>query len=334
MTLPPDPIQQQPTYEARWRRSSSSPPVRILFDNGAGGDSPASRTPASSSRSPSFPVPGTTARSWYLGAGGALGDKRARAAPAPTVHAGTRTPRPLTELHRRHRRGRGRPVDRDAALQVGAAPGGHRGLLRDRAARREHDGPRRRRGARRGSARRRRTSTCRRRSARSGPTARRPSCRAAGCAATSASSTRRKSTPLEPVLSLRKRDVDAAAAQALRRRSTIPLYYQGHAYRAGSRIRVTISAPNGDQPIWAFAETRPKGTARVTIAHSASGRRGSLLPVVPGVEVPTGAAAVPGPARRALPRLPADSRTARAEPPRRRGFRYHVGPRDDPRPAG
>ncbi len=65
---------------------------------------------------------------------------------------------------------------------------------------------------------------------------------------------RRRSTLLEPVLSLRASDV-----QALPRKRyvgvTIPLYYEGHAYRAGSRIRVTITAPNGDQPIWAFGET-------------------------------------------------------------------------------
>ena len=33
-------------------------------------------------------------------------------------------------------------------------------------------------------------------------------------------------------------------------RVVIPLYFQAHAYRAGSPIRVTISAPNGAQPIW------------------------------------------------------------------------------------
>src|SRR6201999_15776 len=48
----------------------------------------------------------------------------------------------------------------------------------------------------------------------------------------------------------------------------IPLYYEGHAYRAGSRIRVTIAAPNGTQPIWDFEETEPAGNANVTIAFS------------------------------------------------------------------
>ena len=75
---------------------------------------------------------------------------------------------------------------------------------------------------------------------------------------------------------------------------TIPLYYEGHAYRAGSRIRVTITAPNGDQPIWSFGETRPKGTAKVAIAHSKRRPSRLLLPVVPGVDVPTGLPPCPG----------------------------------------
>ena len=75
---------------------------------------------------------------------------------------------------------------------------------------------------------------------------------------------------------------------------TIPLYYEGHAYRAGSRIRVTISAPNGDQPIWSFSETEPNGTATVSIAHSQQMPSRLLLPVVPGVDVPTGLPPCPG----------------------------------------
>src|SRR5258705_1520412 len=102
-----------------------------------------------------------------------------------------------------------------------------------------------------------------------------------------------KSTPLEPVLSLRKRDVKPLPRNRFVP-VTIPLYYEGHAYRAGSRIRVTISAPNGDQPIWSFGETQPKGHATVAIAFS-KGKPSSLtLPVVPGVKVPTGLPPCPG----------------------------------------
>jgi predicted acyl esterase len=75
---------------------------------------------------------------------------------------------------------------------------------------------------------------------------------------------------------------------------TIPLYYEGHAYRAGSRIRVTIAAPNGTQPIWGFDQTQPEGTANVAIARSEEMPSNLLLPVVPGVKVSTGLPPCPG----------------------------------------
>ncbi len=94
------------------------------------------------------------------------------------------------------------------------------------------------------------------------------------------------STLLEPVLSLRESDVAPMPSDQFVE-VPIPLYFQGHAYRAGSRIRVTISAPNGDQPIWAFAEAQPDGTANVAIAHATSMPSRLVLPVVPDVHVPT-----------------------------------------------
>jgi predicted acyl esterase len=95
------------------------------------------------------------------------------------------------------------------------------------------------------------------------------------------------STPLEPVLSMRAADARPMPKNRFVK-VVIPLYYEGHAYRAGSRIRVTIAAPNGTQPIWAFNDTQPKGTAQVAIAHSSKMPSSLLLPVVPGVAVPTG----------------------------------------------
>jgi predicted acyl esterase len=103
----------------------------------------------------------------------------------------------------------------------------------------------------------------------------------------------KKSTLLEPWPSGRKRDV-----RPLPRGRfvplTIPLYYQGHAYRAGSRIRVIVTAPNGDQPIWSFSETSPKGTAKVSIAASRKRPSRLTLPVVPGVDVPSDYPPCPG----------------------------------------
>ena len=102
-----------------------------------------------------------------------------------------------------------------------------------------------------------------------------------------------KSTLLEPVPSFREADV-APLPKGRWTKVTVPLYYEGHVYRSGSRIRVTISAPGGDQPIWAFAETSPKGTASVSLAHSRQLPSRLILPVVPGVNVPTGLPPCPG----------------------------------------
>ena len=74
----------------------------------------------------------------------------------------------------------------------------------------------------------------------------------------------------------------------------VPLYYEGHVYRAGSRIRITVTAPNGDQPVWSFSETRPAGTATVTMAHSARYPARLILPVVPGVHRATPLPPCPG----------------------------------------
>jgi hypothetical protein len=103
----------------------------------------------------------------------------------------------------------------------------------------------------------------------------------------------RKSTLLEPVLSLRK----SAVSRLPRHRFvpvTIPLYYEGHVYRTGSRIRILISAPNGDQPVWSFGQTSPKGHATVAVAFSKRTPSSLILPVVPGVTVTGGLPPCPG----------------------------------------
>ena len=114
----------------------------------------------------------------------------------------------------------------------------------------------------------------------------------------------KRSTLLEPVLSLRKKDA-ARLPKGKFARVTVPLYYQGHVYRAGSRVRVSLAAPRGDQPIWAFREIQPRSNTKVTrrarglaavAARAAGGRRGRRADA---------AAAVPVAARPALPAVPA-----------------------------
>ena len=110
----------------------------------------------------------------------------------------------------------------------------------------------------------------------------------------------KRSTLLAPVLSMTKQDV-APLPKDKFTQVTIPLYYEGHAYRAGSRIRITIAAPNGAQPIWAFSQTVPKGTTTVTVAHGAGMASRLILPVVRRDRRADAAAALPRAARRAVP---------------------------------
>jgi uncharacterized protein len=85
---------------------------------------------------------------------------------------------------------------------------------------------------------------------------------------------------------------------------TVPLYFQGHGYREGSRIRLTVSAPNGTQPIWSFDETQPPvTTSDVSIASSRKLPSRLVLPVVPGVTI--GSEAPPCPSLRNQPCRPA-----------------------------
>jgi predicted acyl esterase len=99
---------------------------------------------------------------------------------------------------------------------------------------------------------------------------------------------KQRSTLLAPIPTMRSQDVRAVPRNRFVE-AVIPLYYEGHAYRKGSRIRVTLAAPNGTQPIWSFAHPAPsRGTTRVTVGFSKRMPSSLILPVVPGVGIPTG----------------------------------------------
>jgi predicted acyl esterase len=95
-------------------------------------------------------------------------------------------------------------------------------------------------------------------------------------------------TPLQPIPTFLASDLQTMPKDEFVP-VTIPLYFEGHVYRADSRIRVTISAPNGTQPVWSFSQTQPEGTtAKVSIAFGPDMPADLTLPIVPGVTVPTG----------------------------------------------
>ena len=105
----------------------------------------------------------------------------------------------------------------------------------------------------------------------------------------------RKSTLLEPVLSLAQARRGAAPRGPASPRS--PCRCTTRATRTGRArgIRVTLAAPGGDQPVWAFGETRPRGRASVTVARSRRhGRPGWSCRWSPGIDVPTALPPCPG----------------------------------------
>jgi predicted acyl esterase len=291
VTLPEDPIQRQPGYGAALAAFERLPQVRILFDSGAGGSTPGSPVPAFEQSFPRFPVPGTKARSWYMAPGGALDD--ARPAQAGTdVFAWSRTARPPTSFDGDTGSGAGglwtaKPGYRWTQDPPGTAlsyvtaplpgnvaivgPGAVQAWIRSSAPRLDLQVT---------------VSEVR-------PDGKETFVQNGWLRTSGRKLDPRRSTLLSPVPTLRRAD-DRPLPAGRFAEVTVPLYYQGHVYRAGSRIRIVIAAPRGDQPVWAFDEMRPRGRAKVSLAHSRAMPSRVILPEVPGVSVPTGLPPCPG----------------------------------------
>ena len=90
----------------------------------------------------------------------------------------------------------------------------------------------------------------------------------------------RRSTSIDPVPTHLRRD----AAPLPRGRFSfvrVPIWPVAHAFRAGSRIRVTVEATGGDRPRWQFA-TVDRGRTRNTVALGGRLASKLVLPVVAG----------------------------------------------------
>jgi hypothetical protein len=61
----------------------------------------------------------------------------------------------------------------------------------------------------------------------------------------------------------------------------VPVFPVAHAFREGSRIRVTVQAPGGDRPRWRFASIE-RGGSRATVALGGAQPSRLVLPVVQG----------------------------------------------------
>ncbi len=303
-TLPADPIQLEPTYQSALSAFEALPEIRVLFDNGAGQSPTGQSTPGDpypgfEQSFSKFPIPGTTARFWYLGRGGALkpsppsrsGVNRyisnAKATPL-TDYAGTNVETGGLWGNASQWQWQWQQNPAGAAVSYVSAPlksnttvigAGAVHLwvrsstpdvdLQATVSEVRPDGNETfvQNGWLQASERKLATGTN--------------------------DILHQRSTLLDPIPSMLASDVQPMPKGQFVE-VVIPLYYEGHVYRAGSRIRVTISAPNGTQPVWSFGETEPRaGTATVSIAFSKTMPSSLILPVVPGVSVSTGYPACP-----------------------------------------
>jgi predicted acyl esterase len=291
LTLPPDPIQLLPTYGLALAAFEAQKPIRVTFDSGAGGLSPGQPYPTFEESFSEFPIPGTKAKAWYLAPGGNL-----KSSPPATAHADGFTwdahALPLQDFSGDTGSGSGglwtatpsyhweqsppgsavsyvtEPLAENTTV-IGA--GAVNVWVRSSTPNVDLQAT---------------VSEVR-------PDGKETFVQNGWVRANERKLDAAKSTPLEPVLSLREADVQPMPPNEFVK-VTIPLYYEGHAYRAGSRIRVTIAAPNGTQPIWDFEETEPAGTAQVAIAYSKQDPSNLLLPVVPDINVPSALPPCPG----------------------------------------
>jgi uncharacterized protein len=302
ITLPLDTIQTIPTYKAALKAFEKLPEIRVLFDNGAG----SSPTDTSSAGDPypgfeqdfsTLPIPGTTAQTWYLGPNGTLSNKPATSSETDWYTSNANA-LPLTDFGSNTGSGglwgnasqwswNWEQNPSGSAVSYVSAPlktnttvigGGAVYVwvesstpdvdLQATVSEVRPDGNETfvQNGWIQASERKLSTGTD--------------------------NEFDTPSTLLDPIPSFKKADVEPMPAGQFVE-VAIPLYYEGHVYRAGSRIRVTISAPNGTQPVWSFGQTVPDGTATVSIAFSPSMPSSLVLPVVPGVQVPTALPACP-----------------------------------------
>jgi predicted acyl esterase len=61
----------------------------------------------------------------------------------------------------------------------------------------------------------------------------------------------------------------------------VALFPFAHIFRAGSRLRITVEAPGGNRPFWAFGDLAANGTVINDIAHSKGHESSVVLPVIP-----------------------------------------------------
>ena len=280
VTLEPDRFTGAPSYAAALAQYEAEPPVRVLFDMGAGG-APGAAIPGFSITAPSWPLPGTQATTYWLGPRGTLST-----APPAAAGSGPEPADRYSDDASAFPRTDGKvsngylptydwkPVPAGKALAYVSAPLAHDTVL-----------------AGTGSVDLWLKSTAPDVDLQVVLTEVRPDGRETYVQSGWLRASQRKldtrtSTPLLPVQTHTRRD----AAPLPRGRASlveVPLYPFAHAFRAGSRIRIVVQPPGGNSPAWAFGTLHHASPPVDVVDRSSAHPSKVVLPVATGVAVPT-----------------------------------------------
>ncbi len=275
--LPPLQFTSEPSAAAARAAFERQPRVRVLFDNGGADAGPGAMQPAWSRDFEAWPVPGAVATTLRFGPGGALG--RGRPAASQVAFRPDPSARPATDLPTGNVWSalppyQWAPVSGSDGLGFVSAP-----LAHDVAA----VGP--------ASVDLWLKSTASDTDLQATISEVRPDgqemfVNTGVLRASDRALDRRLSTPTHPVPTYA-----ASAARPLPSgrfsEVRIPVNPFAYVFRAGSRIRVTITAPGGDRPVWAFGTTyQTHGQVVDTVSLGGRSASGLVLSVVRGLRPP------------------------------------------------
>lgn len=296
VTLAPDRFTGEASYAAALAAYQAEPPVRVLFDVGAGGAAKGAPIPGFSITAPSWPIPRTTPTTYYFGPGGTLTPQRPTATTTGAGTTGTAADRydydpaafPATDAAGGSGASSGngsavagfaptynwKPVPAGKALAYVSAPltdnvvmagtGSVDLWLRSTAPDVDLEVT---------------ISEVR-------PDGRETYIQSGWLRASQRKLDAAKSTAVLPVQTFKEADV-APLPKGRFTQVRVALYPFAHAFRAGSRIRIVVQPPGGNRPAWAFDALRYNHPVTNTIARSVAQPSKVVLPVVPGITVPT-----------------------------------------------
>jgi len=257
------------------RAFERDPRVRLLMDNGAGPQGPGSIGPAWELGFDAWPVRQARPTAWHLGTGGTL--RRARPARASTAsYVGDPSARPLQTLPGSGETDAWKAQPPYTWAPLAAAKGlgfTTAALPRDVVAAGPASLDLRLRSSARDTDLQVTISEVR-------PDGRETYVQNGWLRASHRKLDARESTALDPVPTHLREDA-APLPRGAFSLVRVPVFPFAHAFRAGSRIRVTVQAPGGDRPRWRFA-TIERGSTRNTLALGGARASRLVLPVVAG----------------------------------------------------